>query len=507
MRCIFVMSRLRNEKFNNYHHYEKMVSLKEQKEQFVTGLLGGSIPEIYCLTGVGLSSYFCYKVITREKVFKDNFLIDFSLNCITLLLAITIYNGRLGLLHSMIIIPAFVIGLINGGMGKPRHKNTQEKTQKSEAKVKQFLPRKPFLTAYRAHMIMLTNLAVLAVDFRLFPRKYAKVETWGTSLMDLGVGSFVFSMGLVSYRFHILNEMSSERKSVPFLRYYLRLIKVNTVKALPILFLGISRLVVVKWLEYQEHTSEYGLHWNFFVTLGLMPIFLAILEPILVKVPRIIVGFAVAFLYEFLLQKGGIQYFILRTDNRMVNLLTMNKEGIFSFIGYFSIFIFGQSFAPFVLPGFKTPCNIFGYYSPETFKRKNFLAVTTEQGLLIFTIVLHLLFWICNESFLFDSISRRLVNLPYILWTVSMNSYLLLGYNLIEKLTRPQELKGSIIEATNKNGLACFLLGNVLTGAVNVSIDTLSCSSLTTLGILSLYGFICSVTPLILDKHGLYLKI
>lgn len=484
-----------------------MLSLKEQKEQFVTGLLGGSILEIYFLAGVGLSSYFCYKVITREKVFRDNFFVDFSLNCMTLLLAITIYNGRLGLLHSMILIPAFVIGLVNGGREKSRPNKTQEKTQKSEIKAKKFLPRKPFLTAYRAHMIVMTNLAVLAVDFRLFPRKFAKVETWGTSLMDLGVGSFVFSMGLVSYRFHILSEMSSSRNSVPFWKYYLRLIKVNTVKALPILLLGVSRLVIVKSLDYQEHTTEYGLHWNFFVTLGLMPIFLAILEPVLMKVPRIVVGFAVAFLYEFLLHEGGIQYFILRTDNRMDNLLTMNKEGFFSFIGYFSIFLFGQSFAPFVLPDFKTPCNIFGYYSPESFKRKNFLAVTTEQGLLIFTAVLHLLFWICNESFLFDSISRRLVNLPYILWTVSMNSYLLLGYNLIEKFTRPQQLEGTIIEATNKNGLACFLLGNVLTGLVNVSLDTLACSSLTTLGILSVYGFLCCVTPFILDKHGIYLKI
>ena len=56
----------------------------------------------------------------------------------------------------------------------------------------------PFLTNFRANVLLSTSICILAVDFAVFPRRFAKTETFGYGLMDAGVGSFIFLAGFLA---------------------------------------------------------------------------------------------------------------------------------------------------------------------------------------------------------------------------------------------------------------------------------------------------------------------
>ena len=55
-----------------------------------------------------------------------------------------------------------------------------------------------FVAFYRAFIIFVTSIVILAVDFRGFSREFAKTDRYGISLMDFGVGGVIFGSGVVS---------------------------------------------------------------------------------------------------------------------------------------------------------------------------------------------------------------------------------------------------------------------------------------------------------------------
>ncbi len=482
-------------------------SLKQLKEQFVSDLTGGTIEEIYAVTSIALSSYLSFRLL--KKSLGDLALIyDYILNVLTILASITVYSNSPSYLHYFIVIPSLVIYLVNYHVEKPSSPHRQNDTK--EDKSDELLPRKQFITAYRSQMLIITNLAILAVDFPIFPRRFAKVETWGTSMMDLGVGSFVFSMGLANSRQLIKNHTDNYKFSW---KSYLKTIKQNFIKSVPILVLGAIRFVSVKQLDYQEHETEYGIHWNFFFTLGFLPIVLGILDPVLNLVPRFIIGIGISIGYEVALNKTGLLKFILSSENRLESLIAMNKEGIFSFIGYLCIFIIGQSFGSFVLTGYKTKNNLITISKIRISKKQHkkelllFFSVATTQGLYLACIFYHLAFslFISNLSFL-QPISRRLANFPYVMWVVSYNATFLLCYDLIEKFI-PGNLTSTVLDSINNNGLFIFLVSNLLTGFINMSINTLETSNKMAVIILIGYSLTWTLLALYLDKRKIYIKL
>ncbi|CAK1602692.1 unnamed protein product [Parnassius mnemosyne] len=110
------------------------------------------------------------------------------------------------------------------------------------------------ISCTRGLTYLMTVFCILAVDFQDFPRYLAKTEKYGYSLMDTGVGLFVLMSGLVH------KDVSKESCT--------SIIKGNSKFISVLISLGFLRYFSVKQLDYHEHVTEYGVHWNFFFTLA-----------------------------------------------------------------------------------------------------------------------------------------------------------------------------------------------------------------------------------------------
>ena len=146
---------------------------------------------------------------------------------------------------------------------------SQLQSRFAQALQRPYPSRIPFLSAQRTFLTLLTVVAILAVDFSAFPRRLAKVETYGVGLMDVGVGLFVYAHGVTSLEARGGGTSgSSVFKGWSNLAAYFGLVWKTARGVLPLLVMGALRLLVVKGSGYQEHISEYGLHWNFFFTIA-----------------------------------------------------------------------------------------------------------------------------------------------------------------------------------------------------------------------------------------------
>lgn len=414
----------------------------------------------------------------------QGYLVDFLLNVGALLLAITLYSSLPGTFDIVLLGTAAVTYAISSTSKSHRSKKGRRDLRPGSAgntvePSEEVLPVRAFITAYRGSMMVVTCLAILAVDFPVFPRRFAKVETWGTSLMDMGVGSFVFSAGLVSARPLI----KATKSSSAFLK--------SAMKAmLPLLVLGVVRLSSVKAVDYAEHVTEYGLHWNFFFTLAFLAPLAALMQFRPTWVAPSLVPALVILPYEALLHHRRFLTYILtapRTD-----LISQNREGIFSFWGYLAIFLAGQALGLEILPGSS--------------------AQTSLVRRLSIWLIVWVLQYISTTSYrvgLNWQVSRRLANAPYVEWVVAFNVGQILCFYLIESVSfqAQKPITSQIFRAFNRNGLAIFLLANLLTGAINLSLDTLHMSVLSSMAVLFGYAACLTVVALVLDAYDLSLKL
>ncbi|AAS53465.1 AFR094Cp [Eremothecium gossypii ATCC 10895] len=480
-----------------------MNALKERKEAFVSGLEGGSIAEINLVTTVALTAYFGWQLLNR-RLDSVPLVVDFLLNWAGLLLSITVYANDPVLLNLLIAVPCIVQLQI---LGRSSQRKTQPQKGKESARLG--LDRKPFITAYRGGMLIITCLAILAVDFPVFPRRFAKVETWGTSLMDLGVGSFVFSNGLVAASALLKQEISGQRPPL-----WSRL--VSSVRSAGILLaLGVARLVSVKGLEYQEHVTEYGTSWNFFFTLALVPLAMILVDPICTYVPRVFIALLLSVFSEYLLQKEGFLQFMIMSKRD--NFFNSNREGILSFLGYCAIFLLGQNTGFYVLGNRPTVNNLYrpSGQSWQQNRRQRLSAwdkwtsVTPLAGLLAWFFITVALFQLTMAYHPY-TVSRRFANLPYVLWVAAYNLGFLSMYCMVDSLFNLSQHSNNVpvtLDAVNSNGLFVFLLANCLTGLINMNMNTLD--STLTVQIAALFGYatVIASVAIIMYKCRIFIKL
>ncbi|CAG8556283.1 6269_t:CDS:2 [Rhizophagus irregularis] len=225
-------------------------------------------------------------------------------------------------------------------------------------------------------------------------------------------------------------------------------------QAFPLLLLGFIRLIMVKGVDYQEHVTEYGVHWNFFFTLGFLPIFVTLCRALQKYTRFSIVGLFIAVFYQIALWEFGLEDYIQHAPR--TNLISANKEGIFSFWGYLSIFLFALDIGHYILP-------LDPYY---TLRPNRQTKKPKPKKLVMILFSWSILFWLgflivtlCNIK-----VSRQMANLSYVFWVASFNITYLSLFQSVELYYFKNYWKSyektvpNLAEAINSNGLLIFLV-------------------------------------------------
>uniref|UniRef100_A0A0N4ZNF0 GPI-anchored wall transfer protein 1 n=1 Tax=Parastrongyloides trichosuri TaxID=131310 RepID=A0A0N4ZNF0_PARTI len=244
----------------------------------------------------------------------------------------------------------------------------------------------------RTCILIPTAIAILAVDFQIFPRSWGKTEYFGYSVMDVGTSGAFMMMGVgdeialqkrQNNKVSIINKENSMIKNIP--SWFLLFI------------IGIFRTISVYFINYHSHTSEYGIHWNFFITMGCVIILSNVIgRHIGVKTIVFSLILNWILLRFFKLQEWG-----LCNDNSRDNLISANKEGIISVLGYFTIYQLYRMYGKYLINIKKSKEN--ESYLP-TLK-------IISISLIFFTLQL------ISEIFIGPP-SRRVFNITFFLYTV-----------------------------------------------------------------------------------------
>lgn len=335
-----------------------------------------------------------------------------------------------------------------------------------------------------------TIVCILAVDFPSFPSRLAKTDIHGFSLMDMGVGSFVALNGLLS-----LEARTDKRAREKVLSW-----KKALVSCIPILILGFQRLALVKGMKYQEAVTEYGVHWNFFFTLTFAKMISSVYYLYSAKfLSPLIFAFSMMIGHQVLLS-AGLSNFI--QNNTRDDLFSANKEGIISLFGFISLYVISVEIGSKI------------HLERNRNKSIDQLLVVIENWAI--ASISYILMLICDTWI--ERVSRREANAAYIFWMLAFYNFLLGVESLMLLCVRffqetgilkdEQECFKTIylIQAVNYNSLGVFLIANLMTGFINLTICTHEVNFLISIVILIVYTSLTSFAADFLHRKQIRLK-
>lgn len=354
------------------------------------------------------------------------------------------------------------------------------------------------ITYERIECLVYTALCIFCIDYPNFGERFMKSETYGVTLMDVGIGCSLYSSGLTF----------GLRSRAPGLG------KRFLTNSLPLLIIGGIRTMFLQSIGYRVETSEYGLHWNAFITMATVPLLHGVLTSVvdvlrwIMNVARIVSrtpfhhdvtkqggrGGVVVGRRDRLLQEAAVatagfvlyQFLVLQPlapflldDSSRTGLLSANKEGIASLYGFLMIYLMGTIRAQYA----KDASSRTAGTTTSSSRRRN--ASTTSALFSSYFDVLALGVLSLGLSILLDTslqpVSRRMANLPYVCYNLAINGLTLECTGWVVRWSGG-DVAGAFTAAVNKHQLVFFIMSNLLTGLINVTMDTHAFTDLQSLG-------------------------
>jgi phosphatidylinositol glycan class W len=325
----------------------------------------------------------------------------------------------------------------------------------------------------------------------------AKTETFGHSLMDIGIGSFIISSAMTSRFARGVADLAPSAGS----RTYAVgpwVLSADIIKKLAVVALGIGRLIVIRATNYQTHDTEYGTEWNFFVTLFFLWVISDLAHKLFSRRAIIIGALTSLFAYQYALIELSLTDYIFNSPR--ASFVSSNREGICSLVGCVALYLLSESISHvlFFTPAINEMTK--GRLMDETKQLVREANKDIFQAMLKLTFLCGALFGLWKISEYFQQTSRRLFNAAFVFQCLMLAVFALFLLCSVEFLCSRQVNSIRSLELLNRHQLLVFLVANLMTGLVNLTVPTIYCSPQSSMCILVVYIFVVHSFPWLVEK-------